>query len=84
MTHRVYVIWTGHRARFRSPHDFPGIRPGEWAFGGGETMGRGLALGVAAELQGRGHKARVVDFQGNECRSRTPTATQLRMFGGAR
>ena len=66
MTHRVYVIWSGHRKGQRTRRKLPGLRRGEWAYGDGAELGREVALGVAASIKSRGHKARVVDGAGAE------------------
>lgn len=68
MTHRVFVVWGGHRkgqaATAGQRKRTPGLRRGEWAFGGGDPMDLDSALTVAASLRVRGHQARVVDLAG--------------------
>jgi|GEM_PF-4827564 len=66
MSHRVFVIWSGHRKGRRTKRKLAGIRRGEWAYGNGSKMDRELALTIAASLRTQGHKARVVDAKGVE------------------
>lgn len=66
MTHRVYVVWSGHRKGQHTRRKLPGLRRGEWVYGNGTELPRELALSVAASMRARGYKARVVDLAGTE------------------